>query len=83
MAKENEAVMKTLGAAIKKNRQMLGLTQKQLADFAQCGVAFIYLVESGKPTVRIDKLLDVLSILGLELKLEMGKGRLTVEETLK
>lgn len=69
-----------LGEAIRQRRKSLGLTQKKLADFAGCGVVYIYLLESGKPTIRIDKLLDVLKILGLGLKLtESGEG-LTVEE---
>jgi len=74
--------MQKLGTAIRKRRKSLRLTQQQLADFAGCGVAYIYMLEMGKPTVRIDKLLDVLSILGLGLRVEESKERLKIDERL-
>lgn len=49
---------------------MLRLTQKELAELAQCGPDFLYDLERGKPTIRLDKLVPVLEILGLRLKLE-------------
>ncbi|MBW2702793.1 MAG: type II toxin-antitoxin system Y4mF family antitoxin [Deltaproteobacteria bacterium] len=69
-----------LGRAIRHQRKALRLTQAQLAQLAGCGVAFLYLLESGKPTVRLDKLLDVLDVLGLQLKLELGRGGLVSED---
>lgn len=74
---------KELGNAIKKRRKSLKLTQLKLAEFADCGVAYIYMLEKGKPTIRMDKLLDVLKILGLGLKLEENKAGLNIEERLK
>lgn len=75
--------MQELGKAIRKRRKNLHLTQQQLADFAGCGVAYIYMLEMGKPTVRIDKLLDVLNILGLGLKLTESKERFMIDERLQ
>ena len=74
---------KELGGAIKKRRKSLKLTQKKLAEFAGCGIAYIYMLEMGKPTIRIDKLLDVLKILGLGLRVEENKESLKIDERLK
>jgi hypothetical protein len=46
-------------------------------------VAFIYLLEKGKPTVRLDKLLDVLIVLGLQIKLEVGRAGIEIDEDLR
>ena len=52
---------------IRTRRKSLGLTQDDLADLAECSPRFIRSLEAGKPSVRFDKLLDVLDALGLEL----------------
>ena len=59
-----------LAAAVRHRRKVLRLTQKELAELAQCGPDFLYDLERGKPTIRLDKLVPVLEILGLQLKLE-------------
>lgn len=59
-----------LGAEVRRRRKALRLTQKELADLARCGPDFLYDLERGKPTVRLDKLVPVLDMLGLRLKLE-------------
>ncbi|MEZ5962419.1 MAG: type II toxin-antitoxin system Y4mF family antitoxin [Planctomycetota bacterium] len=56
-----------LGAAVRRQRRQLGLRQTVLADLAGVGVAFLYDLEKGKPTLRIDKVLSVLEALGLGL----------------
>lgn len=43
---------------------------------------FVRELEQGKPTVRLDKTLDVLRVLGLELRLVSGRGVLIVDERL-
>jgi len=68
-----------LGQAIRKQRKALRLTQVQLAQLAGCGLAFLYQLEKGKPSVRLDKLLDVLEVLGLQLRLESGREVLVVD----
>lgn len=60
----------TLAAEVRRRRKALKLTQKELADLAGCGPDFLYDLERGKPTVRLDKLVPVLDVLGLQLKLE-------------
>jgi y4mF family transcriptional regulator len=59
-----------LGATVRKTRKLLRLTQKELADLAGCGPDFLYDLERGKTTVRLDKLVPVLEMLGLTFKVE-------------
>lgn len=56
-----------LGAAVRSARERLNLTQAALAKRAAVGLKFLYELESGKETLRADKVLDVLAVLGLEL----------------
>jgi HTH-type transcriptional regulator/antitoxin HipB len=80
MTVDLRVLAQALGSAIRKQRKALRLTQAQLAELAGCGVAFLYLLETGKPSIRLDKLLDVIQVLGLQLRLEPGQGGLVVEE---
>ncbi|MDR1275989.1 MAG: helix-turn-helix transcriptional regulator [Candidatus Accumulibacter sp.] len=59
-----------LGAAIRKARKALSLTQPQLALVAGVGVRFIVELEAGKPGVRFEKVLRVLKVLGGTLAVE-------------
>jgi hypothetical protein len=45
------------------------LRQVELAELAGCSTRFVHTVETGKPTVRLDKLLALLRVLGLRLQL--------------
>jgi y4mF family transcriptional regulator len=67
-----------LGRAIRARRKALRLTQIDLSKLAGCGPDFVYDVEAGKTSLRLDKLLDVLGILGLELVVEQGKNGLRI-----
>jgi len=72
-----------LAQVVRRRRKALGITQIVLSELAGCGPAFIYDVERGKATLRLDKLLDVLEVLGLELVLREGKARLSIAEELR
>jgi len=80
MQLDRHPAAQALGYAIRRQRKALRLTQAQLAQLAGCGVAFLYLLEKGKPTVQLDKVLDVLNVLGLQLRLERGRAGLAVED---
>lgn len=82
MTSPKSELMRDLGAAIRRQRKVLRLTQQQLGELAGCGVAFLYLLETGKPTVRMDKVLDVLMVLGLQLRLEPGKAGIAIDGAL-
>ena len=63
-----------LGAAVRKRRRELGLTQEQIAGVAGVGVRFVSELERGKPTVQLGKLLQVTRRLGLDLWLAPRSG---------
>ena len=56
---------KDVGLLIKTTRKAQGVTQEQLAGVANTGIRFISDLENGKPTIQVNKLLNVLSALGL------------------
>ena len=56
---------KDIGLLIKTTRKAQGVTQEQLAGVANTGIRFISDLEKGKPTIQVNKLLNVLSALGL------------------
>jgi HTH-type transcriptional regulator/antitoxin HipB len=72
--------LSAFGMAIRTRRRALGLQQADVADLADCSVRFVHTAEAGKPTLRLDKLLDVLDVLGLRLRLETGRPELAIEE---
>jgi HTH-type transcriptional regulator / antitoxin HipB len=59
-----------LAHQVRERRKSLHLTQDDLADLAGCSARFVRALEGGKEGVRLDKLLDVVEVLGLELVLE-------------
>lgn len=58
---------------VRERRKSLRLTQQDLADLARCSARFVRALETGKQTVRFDKLLDVLDALGLELTAQIRR----------
>lgn len=64
----------TIAAAVRARRQALDLTQEELAELATCSTRFVHMVEAGKPSVRLDKLLDLLDALGLHLEITARQG---------
>ena len=77
-SKGNRAASRGLAALVRSRRKALRVSQVELARLAGCGPVFIYDVEAGKPTLRLNKLLDVLEVLGLELVVMEGGGRLRI-----
>jgi y4mF family transcriptional regulator len=62
-----------LGRIVREQRKGLSLTQTELAVHAGVGLAFLYELEHGKPTVRLDKVLAVLKALGLSVSLGLSR----------
>jgi y4mF family transcriptional regulator len=56
-----------LGQLVRKIRKEQGLTQLDVAGLAGLSNRFVIDLERGKATLQIKKVLDVLSLLGLEL----------------
>lgn len=49
---------------IRERRRLMGFTQKGLADRAGVGLRFIRELEQGKPSLRLDKVNQVLALFG-------------------
>jgi y4mF family transcriptional regulator len=56
-----------LGAIVRDQRKRLALKQLDVAGLGNTGNRFIVELENGKPTVQLQKVLDVMALLGLEL----------------
>ena len=56
-----------LSATLKKLRKEHGLTQEHLAMTSGVGLNFVRQLEQGKPTLRMDKVNQVLAMFGYEL----------------
>lgn len=65
-----------LAHAVRERREDLGLRQVELAALAGCSERFVHTIENGKPSLRLDKVLDVLEVLGLDLEVTAGGGRI-------
>ena len=57
----------TLSQYVKDLRKQYHLTQEDLAEKAGVGLRFVRDLEQGKPTLRMDKVNQVLSLFGAEL----------------
>jgi HTH-type transcriptional regulator / antitoxin HipB len=57
----------SIGRAVRVRRRALNLRQSDLADLAGCSTRFIHALEHDKPSLLLDKVSDVLAVLGLEL----------------
>jgi HTH-type transcriptional regulator/antitoxin HipB len=56
-----------LGRVAREQRKRLSLIQLDIAGMANTGNRFIVELEQGKPTVQLQKVLDILDLLGLEM----------------
>ena len=59
-----------LGQAIRKRRKELGYTQTEVANFSGCGLVFVSALERGKKTAELEKTIQVINTLGIDLLLE-------------
>jgi HTH-type transcriptional regulator / antitoxin HipB len=64
-----------LGKAVKDFRTRQNLNQLDLAGLANTGNRFLIELERGKPTVQLQKALEVLQLLGLEVIVRKRGGR--------
>ena len=65
--REFVVTIEEIGTVVRQSRLAQGLRQDQLAAAAGVGLRFLVELERGKPTVRLDKVLAVLSALGCRL----------------
>lgn len=64
-----------LGAVIREQRKRLALKQLDLAGLGNTGNRFIVDLENGKPTVQLQKVLDLIDLLGLEVVVRAKAAR--------
>lgn len=65
-----------LGAIVRAQRKHLALKQLDIAGLGNTGNRFIVDLENGKPTVQLQKVLDVMDLLGLELVVRAKAARM-------
>ena len=58
--------MNTIAVFVKQKRKEAGLTQEEFAMRSGLGLRFVHELESGKPTVRLDKVNQALAMFGME-----------------
>lgn len=80
--KEITDAVARLGAEIRRRRKHQGLTQGTLGRLSGAGINFVSQIEMGKPTAQIGKVLQVLKVLGVEVRIADGAGviRITHED---
>ncbi|MBQ2069903.1 MAG: helix-turn-helix transcriptional regulator [Bacilli bacterium] len=54
--------MNDIGIFVRTKRKELGLTQETLATYARTSAKFIVELESGKLTLKLNKVIDVLKV---------------------
>ena len=74
-----KSALNKLGQKIKTERKSQKLSQSELANLADVSLNFISQLESGKETVQMNKVLQVLHTLGLQFYIEYGKHGITYE----
>jgi len=61
-----------IAGAVRAARQRHGMTQAQLAGLSGTGLRFVSELERGKPSLALNKVIAVLSTLGLHLRVVDG-----------
>ena len=64
-----------LGNIVREQRKRLALRQLDIAGLGNTGNRFIVDLENGKPTVQLQKVLDVMDLLGLEVVVRPKSAR--------
>lgn len=61
------ATVEELGDVVVSTRKAQKLTQADIAGLSNSGNRFVVDLEKGKPTIQMQKAIDILALLGLEL----------------
>ena len=61
--------------AIRSRRKALGLTQLELADLADVSERLVRDAETGRATIKTEKLISILEALGLEIRIHKIHSR--------
>lgn len=66
--------MSEIAEMVRNERKRQGATQVELSQMANVGVRFLRDVEDGKPSVHFDKLMRILTVLGISLDIRNRRG---------
>ncbi len=83
ITRSGEIMNAKLGETIRRERKSRSISQRELGDLAGTGLNLVSQIERGKETVRFDKLIAILRVLGLELVLSRGTKGLSVAKELQ
>jgi HTH-type transcriptional regulator/antitoxin HipB len=75
----DRAWISVLSTAIRRRRQSLRLSQEMLAELAGVSRRFVHQLEHGKASAPLDKVIDVLGVLGFELAVVDGRRGLVAD----
>ncbi len=75
-------LIQKFGEALRVQRHLLGLSQQEVADLANVSVNLLRQVEAGKDSAHFDKILDILTALGLQFQLTHGQQRIVLPKVL-
>lgn len=62
--------MDEVGSLVRAERKRQGMTQSELVDLCGVGITFVSQLENGKRSAEAGKVLDVLTMLGIDVSLE-------------
>jgi len=62
-----------LGNYVRHQRNLQNMSQADIVGLANIGNRFIVDLEKGKPTIQLQKVLDVIDLLGLEIIIQKKK----------
>lgn len=68
--------LKEIIEAIKKRREILGVTQQDMAELSGVGLRTLKALESGKSNPTFETLNKLAEVLGMEMKLEVKQPKL-------
>lgn len=66
-------VLMDIGKTISERRRQLGITQQDLAEMAEVGIATVKDIERGKGNPSLNTLRKLCTVLGLEFRLELKR----------
>lgn len=67
---------KDLGQIIKARREVLAITQRDLAEISNMGLRTLKALENGKTNPTLETLNKIMDVLGMELSVEVRKPNL-------
>ena len=68
--------MAEIAEMVRNERKRQGATQVELSQMANVGVRFLRDVEDGKPSVHFDKLMRILTVLGISMDIRNRYGEI-------